>query len=406
MTNDEFINLSILKHGDKYLYHRSNYINSKTLVNVTCPKHNDFTVIPYNHYKKGSGCPLCLKECKAIDKENFISKVTNIYGDRYDLSNVNYISPDKYIVVYDKLKNKYKKVKALSIMYNRSENNPNPKEYKKYTLEIVKDMSNAVHEKYYNYDKFIFKTLSSVSIITCPLHGDFETSMENHIFKKYGCRKCGYARNGISQSKGKENFIKDSIRVHGDLYTYDKVIYVSNKVPLIVTCKLHGDFPVRPDNHTKENGTGCPMCKQSKGEKKIYDLLVKLGINFIQEYKIPNFNFRYDFYLPDYNILIEYDGALHFKAVEHFGGEAHLNLTKYRDLMKNRLAKKYGYRLIRLKYLDINNLELQLLKKISITYRYIYKNKLLEKLSDLVRELEIDNIKEYFARDYRVYKVK
>lgn len=68
--------------------------------------------------------------------------------------------------------------------------------------------------------------------------------------------------------------------------------------------------------------------KGSNGEQIIATLLKEHDITYIQEKTFKDFRYkdtggipRYDFYLPDYNILIEYDGEQHFKPVEIWEGE-------------------------------------------------------------------------------------
>lgn len=61
---------------------------------------------------------------------------------------------------------------------------------------------------------------------------------------------------------------------------------------------------------------GCPNCSSSHGEELVLNLLKTNNINFITQYNIKNpYNikntpkmFRVDFYLPDYNAIIEYNG--------------------------------------------------------------------------------------------------
>lgn len=64
-------------------------------------------------------------------------------------------------------------------------------------------------------------------------------------------------------SAKKEGFIARARIVHGDEYDYEKVNYVNNKTKIIITCKKHGDFEQRPDNHTNLKH-GCPKCKSDK----------------------------------------------------------------------------------------------------------------------------------------------
>lgn len=56
----------------------------------------------------------------------------------------------------------------------------------------------------------------------------------------------------------KKAFIERARAVHGNHYVYDKSIYVNNRVNLCITCKLHGEFWQRPDNHL--SGRGCSEC--------------------------------------------------------------------------------------------------------------------------------------------------
>ncbi|MDE6335654.1 MAG: hypothetical protein K2L34_03690 [Muribaculaceae bacterium] len=50
-----------LKHGNKYLYHLVQYIDSETKVDIVCPKHGIFQQIPYEHLN-GKGCPYCARQ--------------------------------------------------------------------------------------------------------------------------------------------------------------------------------------------------------------------------------------------------------------------------------------------------------------------------------------------------------
>jgi hypothetical protein len=58
--------------------------------------------------------------------------------------------------------------------------------------------------------------------------------------------------------KTTEQFIENSIKIHGDTYDYSKVEYVSNKVKVCIICKEHGDFLQTPNDHI--GGHGCRKC--------------------------------------------------------------------------------------------------------------------------------------------------
>lgn len=101
----------------------------------------------------------------------------------------------------------------------------------------------------------------------------------------------------------------------------------------------------------KKNGFN----KQSKLEKSFEGLLINLGINFEPQYPVNGY--LYDFYIVDKNTLIEVDGDWF-----HFNKKIHKKVTSIvqentinNDKIKNNIAKKEGYNLIRFWEDDINN---------------------------------------------------
>ena len=115
-------------------------------------------------------------------------------------------------------------------------------------------------------------------------------------------------------------------------------------------------------------------CIQSHGEQKIIEILNALDIKFETEKAFdacrnPKTNtlLRFDFYLQDYNVLIEYDGKQHF-AVPNSGWSnlESLEELQFRDNYKNEWAEKNGFNLIRIPYTDFEKLdEKYLLEKLS-----------------------------------------
>lgn len=56
-----------------------------------------------------------------------------------------------------------------------------------------------------------------------------------------------------------EQFIEKAKSVHGDRYTYDKVVYKKSNLPVIITCPIHGDFEQLPKVHISQK-SGCQKC--------------------------------------------------------------------------------------------------------------------------------------------------
>lgn len=117
------------------------------------------------------------------------------------------------------------------------------------------------------------------------------------------------------------------------------------------------------------NGTRCPVCNNSKGEEAIRKFLESKNIEYIQEYRFNDCRNKnplpFDFYLPEYNICIEYDGRQHFEQVDWFGGIDGFKERKRNDNIKDNYCKVNGVHLIRIPYIVENiakYLDKQLLK--------------------------------------------
>lgn len=97
-TTAEFIEKARKIHGDKYDYSKVEYVNNKTMVTITCPKHGDFIQRPYIHLS-GCGCPRCGDEENAAkhlkSMEDVLKEARRVHGDKYDYSKAVYIGCDE-----------------------------------------------------------------------------------------------------------------------------------------------------------------------------------------------------------------------------------------------------------------------------------------------------------------------
>lgn len=102
----------------------------------------------------------------------------------------------------------------------------------------------------------------------------------------------------------------------------------------------------------------------SKGAEKIKALLLEHNINFVQEKTFETCRFpdsnqpaRFDFYLPDQNIIIEYDGEQHFFYTNHaWDTKEHFEYTQRHDNYKTEWCKNKNIKLIRIPYYDYKNI--------------------------------------------------
>lgn len=133
----------------------------------------------------------------------------------------------------------------------------------KYCAKNFKLDAAVVHGGKFDYSKSECTTLHDYVTITCPVHGDFTQKAVKHLVSMHGCAGCAFDIGAeLRNSKGKAKFLQKAIDVHGDKYTFDKVVYTKSKNDIIVTCPVHGDFRTTPNRVLR--GHGCAHCHYSK----------------------------------------------------------------------------------------------------------------------------------------------
>ena len=81
---------------------------------------------------------------------------------------------------------------------------------------------------------------------------------------------------------------------------------------------------------------------------------------------VGGYKLRYDFYLPTYNVLIEYQGKQHEEVIEYFGGEEKFKIQQEHDRRKREYAEKYNIKLLEIWYWDFKNIEEILSKELNL----------------------------------------
>jgi hypothetical protein len=114
-------------------------------------------------------------------------------------------------------------------------------------------------------------------------------------------------------------------------------------------------------------GARCPVCNSSKGEKKIKYFLDNSNISFVPQQTFDNLLgvnnglLSYDFYLPDYNLLIEYQGQFH-DGTSYKQTQEEFEIQQIHDQRKCQYAKEHNIELLEIWYWDFDNIE-QILKE-------------------------------------------
>jgi hypothetical protein len=304
---------------------------------------------------------------RKLTTEEFIKKAKIIHGYKYDYSLVNY-------------KNNSTKIKIVCVDHGVFEQSPNGHVSAKNgcsicagnkngnTKEFVKKAKD-VHGDRYNYSKVKYIGNKIKVVISCIKHGDFAQKPNQHL-NGNGCPKCA----GVGRTT--EDFIDDASEKHDNKYDYSKTAYERYDKPINIMCPIHGEFEQKPYIHLM--GSGCQKCSESKGERKVALFLKKNNVNFEKQKTFDdcrniktNRHLKFDFYLPDYNMCIEYDGEYHYEPWRLYFDKSVAKVKfeemKKRDNIKDKYCKGNDIRLLRIPYFELKNVD-------KIISDYLFKN--------------------------------
>jgi hypothetical protein len=268
---DEFLARAGAKHGTKYDYSKVRYIDARTKVEITCPRHGPFRQAPTNHLS-GQGCRTCGIELQArnqsLTQEEFVTRAGAKHGSRYDYSLVQY-------------KNWNEKIKIICPDHGVFPQAPGDHlsgrgcpdcgkaqiaKKKRKGAEHWLNKFHAAHGDRYDYSLAKITTGRKKIQIICRVHGPFPQRPENHAMGQ-GCPSCGDESSAEKQRMSHDEWLERAMECHGDRYDYSRVKYKGWDQKVEIICPIHGVFRQRAGHHLK--GNNCDECaRQWAGEAK------------------------------------------------------------------------------------------------------------------------------------------
>lgn len=228
----------------------------------------------------------------------------------------------------------------------------------KFTYEYVKDYIES-----FGYTLLSKEYVNSKThlLVRCECGHEYLVTFSN--FKKG--RRC----NECNKTKWNKEKIIEYITEQTKFEFIEFIKYNKSLSVIKLKCS-HGHEFICKFNSIKYGKTGCPTCKESKGERRIEEFLIKYNIIYKKQYRdkrCKNKNtLPFDFYLTDLNTIIEFDGIQHFEAVEYFGGYEKLLETRFNDEIKNQHCKDNDIKLIRIPYYNYDKIENILEKELKV----------------------------------------
>lgn len=187
----------------------------------------------------------------------------------------------------------------------------------------------------------------------CEEHGVFNQTPTQFIVA-CGCKECAYKKRTEDEKlRLTDKFFKRAQKTHPEL-DFSKSIYIDTHTEIDFECKTHGKQSNYPMYIIQ--GTGCKKCSpKSKGEETVAKWLDTYKIKYVREHKFDDLRglgglpLRFDFYFPETNTLIEFDGAQHFSEPSGKWKYTH-NTLKEHDKLKERYCYEKGFDLFRIPY--------------------------------------------------------
>jgi hypothetical protein len=197
-----------------------------------------------------------------------------------------------------------------------------------------------------------------------------------HLQSGRGCYYCGreITENAhIIDEDINENECIEICKEKGFIYvgTYKEygLIYIQ------YICPKHTEAGIqfmRKGNMKRDNIQGCPYCFDtkkiifSKGEKTVEQTLQELNVAYLKQYTFYDCRDKkllpFDFYLPNLNKCIEYDGQHHYYPVTFNGvskekaQDKHINTVRH-DNIKNEYCKDKNIDILRIPYYNFKDIE-------------------------------------------------
>lgn len=288
-THEQYVNE--LKNINPDIIVLGKYVNAKTKIIHKCLKHNMEWESSPNTMLKGRGCPQCAKEkryeSRAKSHEEYVSELK--------IANSNIIAIDKY----------------------KNYNTPITHKCLKHDIEWIAAPSSVLHGR------------------GCP------QCKSEKIAQKTGdrCRKTHI------------QYIQEVQDVNPDIIVLG--IYIGANIPILHKCKKDGyEWMAAPSRILY--GYWCPVCQETSGERKVRQHLEKNKIKYefqktFKDCKDIN-ALPFDFYLPEYNTAIEFNGQQHYESVEYFGGEEKFKTQQKHDQIKRDYCNKNNIKLLEIRY--------------------------------------------------------
>jgi len=358
LTDEQLLN-------NDYSYVR--YIQSEEKVNIRCISCDSiYPQTPHNHLK-GQGCPSCkAKKVSLIhrfDLSRFTIDANVIHGiSRFDYGLVTYIDAHTDIIIKCNICEYIFSQKPYSHLAGhgcpKCKGNIASINSRKKIEDVLLDFRKVHGDKFTYYLDGYTNNKIEIDMKCNTCRNIFSQRADCHL-NGQGCPYCA------GKHKTTQVCILEFEEIHRNRFNYDKFIYSGAHTDGTIMCnKCEQEFFQPPSEHL--SGNGCPYCRMSKGEISIMNFLDDNIIDYSCQKRyadcrgLGNLPIPFDFFIPKYNLLIEFDGVQHYKLGCNFRGHTMTSeefaKIKEHDRRKNEYAKINNIDLLRIPYYNIKRI--------------------------------------------------
>lgn len=291
LTTEEFVEKAKAIHGELYDYSITEFIGTKKKLKIICKEHGIFEIAANKHIYEASGCAKCSykkkSESSRMSYEEFERRVNSVHGSKYAIKGDTFEGATKKVVVNCRLHGDFTILGSnLLIGHGCCLCGRIKRDFSstRTTEEFIK-LSKEIHGEVFDYSATRYTKVTEKLKIICRVHGEFEQRAAEHL-NGHGCARCSSISRGLAGRHTTEDFIQKAKIVHGDNYSYSSVEYSTCREPVIITCKIHGDFMQVPSDHLK--GSGCHNCKESGFRTNLPAYLYVLRFGSVHKIGITN----------------------------------------------------------------------------------------------------------------------
>lgn len=196
-----------------------------------------------------------------------------------------------------------------------------------------------------------FKNVQTKTLHRCKIHNVIWNAFPSNVLKGHKCRECQKEMLVKQNTKSKEQYILDLEEHESDIIVLGD--YVNAHVKILHKCNKCGTEWYATPNDVL-SGRRCPSCNQSIGERQVEHWLRAHHIKYELQKKFETCRYQkelpFDFYLPELNVCIEYQGEQHYRVVNFFGGEKGFIERQRNDNIKRKFCKDNDIRLLEIPF--------------------------------------------------------